>query len=558
MLFHKSGHNVFPLLRDSNGMKKSPQKGRTGMKTKKKILALLLSLVMSVVLIPGAALAAETGTPSASCEVTEGCTLEAGHDGECVLSVEDNTVAQTQDVPDQVDPKTGNGSWDDIIDQIHTIPRSDTWNGNGDIVIDIDCPDYVIIDNAMFAWGYDPVIVNGIMISNTNKTVTIPESGLREFFQNRNDLKGGTAQIQFSLKNLNDDSVGNLPAYCEVEILPLTVDESWPYYAGYFASMQAAEENILKAVNTVRANTIKVNIGNGISAKNILSGTVLNRLKENQKTLVVSYSDTYDAEWTFSGSAITDVVGDVRLGVAMSETAEGISDLIPESTATQIFEFSHSGVLPAGTSFMTELPAGKFGETSYLYHHNADENTLEYVDKLSTAYDRVTMNLTHCSAYVLTGERLPAGDHVVYPAEHQHEYKVTDEKPATCTEAGYVESVCEICGDRQVKEIAAAGHSFVWVTDKEATATEAGFRHEECTVCGYEKPPVEIPVAGTTEESSKLPTDTNTPTGGDQTGDKISPQTGDDSNVALWIAVMLAAGTALIGIVFYSHKRKYS
>ena len=113
------------------------------------MLALLLSLVMSVTLFPGAALAAETGTPSVICEVTEGCTLEAGHDGECVLHVEDNIVPQTQDVPNQVDPKAGNSSWDDIIDQIRTIPRSDTWNGNGDIVIDIDCPDYVIVDSGV-------------------------------------------------------------------------------------------------------------------------------------------------------------------------------------------------------------------------------------------------------------------------------------------------------------------------------------------------------------------------------------------------------------------------
>lgn len=198
------------------------------MKTKKKILALLLSLVMSVVLIPSAVLAAETGTPSAICEATEGCTLEAGHDGECVLHVEDNIVSQTQAAADQIDPKAGNSSWDDIIDQIHTIPRSDTWNGNGDIVIDIDCPDYVIVDSATMAWGYDPVIVNGIMISNTNKTVTITESGLREFFINADYFDGGTAQIYFYLKNLNDDSVGNQQVYCEVEILPLTVDESWP------------------------------------------------------------------------------------------------------------------------------------------------------------------------------------------------------------------------------------------------------------------------------------------------------------------------------------------
>lgn len=147
---------------------------------------------------------------------------------------------------------------------------------------------------------------------------------------------------------------------------------------------------------------------------------------------------------------------------------------------------------------MTELPAGKFGETSYLYHHNVDENRLEYVGEFNTVYDRVTMNLIHCSSYVLTDVRLPASDHVVYPSEHQHEYKVVDEKPA-----------------------------------------------------------VEIPATGTTAEPSDSPTDTNTPTGG-QTGDTTSPQTGDNRDIALWIAVMLAAGIALAGTVLYNHKRKYS
>lgn len=41
-------------------------------------------------------------------------------------------------------------------------------------------------------------------------------------------------------------------------------------------------------------------------------------------------------------------------------------------------------------------------------------------------------------------------------------------------------------------------------------------------------------------------------------GDAANPPTGDDSNVALWIAVMLAAGIALTGTVLYSRKRKYS
>src|SRR5699024_11035 len=99
-------------------------------------------------------------------------------------------------------------------------------------------------------------------------------------------------------------------------------------------------------ITTNQANIIKVHMTNGILAENILSRTVLNKLKENQKTLVVSYSSMYDAQWSFNGSAITDVDANVNLGVTISETVEGISNLIPENTATQIFEFSHNGTLP--------------------------------------------------------------------------------------------------------------------------------------------------------------------------------------------------------------------
>ena len=101
-----------------------------------------------------------------------------------------------------------------------------------------------------------------------------------------------------------------------------------------------------------------------------------------------------------------------------------------------------------------------------------------------------------------------------------------------------------------------AAHTFEWVTDKEATATEAGSQHKECTVCGYEEAAVEIPATGTTDPSEP-PTDTDKPSG-DQTGDTTSPQTGDDSNIALWMALMLAAGAVLTGTAVYSRKRKYS
>ena len=104
-------------------------------------------------------------------------------------------------------------------------------------------------------------------------------------------------------------------------------------------------------------------------------------------------------------------------------------------------------------------------------------------------------------------------------------------------------NTCE-CGEK----LNEAAHTFEWVTDKE--------RHKECTVCGYEEAAVEIPATGTTDPSEP-PTDTDKPSG-DQTGDTTSPQTGDDSNIALWMALMLAAGAVLTGTAVYSRKRKYS
>ena len=58
------------------------------------------------------------------------------------------------------------------------------------------------------------------------------------------------------------------------------------------------------------------------------------------------------------------------------------------------------------------------------------------------------------------------------------------------------------------------------------------------------------PAAGT-------PTDTDKPNDG-QTGDTTSPQTGDDSNVDLWIALMLVSACGISMATVYSRRKKYN
>lgn len=98
----------------------------------------------------------------------------------------------------------------------------------------------------------------------------------------------------------------------------------------------------------------------------------------------------------------------------------------------------------------------------------------------------------------------------------------------------------------------AASHTFQWIIDKNATATEAGSKHEECSVCGYKKAAVEIPATGTSVGNQ---TGGNT---GSKTADKpISnvPQTGDTSNLALWIVLMAVSIGGLGTLFLFSRKR---
>ncbi len=99
------------------------------------------------------------------------------------------------------------------------------------------------------------------------------------------------------------------------------------------------------------------------------------------------------------------------------------------------------------------------------------------------------------------------------------------------------------CGDKADT----AAHTFKWVIDKEATATEKGSKHEECTICGYKKAVVEIPATGSGNGSASQPA---------KPGDTSSPQTGDNSSLALWFSVLCISGGVLTVLGIASKKKR--
>lgn len=94
-----------------------------------------------------------------------------------------------------------------------------------------------------------------------------------------------------------------------------------------------------------------------------------------------------------------------------------------------------------------------------------------------------------------------------------------------------------------------AAHDMETKNAKDATATEKGYTGDKvCKVCGYTVKGKEIPASGTTKPTNPTKPDGNT--------NVTSPKTGDNSNLALWFAVLFISCGGVIGVTVYSRHRK--
>ena len=190
-------------------------------------------------------------------------------------------------------------------------------------------------------------------------------------------------------------------------------------------------------------------------------------------------------------------------------------------------------------------------------------------------YDK-TQHWQECSC----GEKLNVANHIY------GDWKVT--KEATETEVGSRERGCTVCEYVQVEIIPEIGHEHGihdetwkydktqhwqecscgeklnvanhtygdWKVTKEATETEAGSRERGCAVCEYVQTEA-IPATETGEPTDSTdPTDSSDSQGQqDPSGDTGSPQTGDSSNMMLWISLMLASCGGVLGMLLYRRKK---
>ncbi len=168
-----------------------------------------------------------------------------------------------------------------------------------------------------------------------------------------------------------------------------------------------------------------------------------------------------------------DYKGDMKLGTTVSPAAGNIVNAFsftPAESAT--YQFVLNNIKQYG---MNLYNADTMQSVTGFYNNI-------YALEANQKYSVVVINYnTPDTAFTITAYK--EGE---VPEEHEHTY-VEDAKAATCTEPGYTQKVCSICGAVQEgsrTEIPATGHNPTATEAKEATCTEAGnHAYWTCEVC---------------------------------------------------------------------------
>ena len=222
---------------------------------------------------------------------------------------------------------------------------------------------------------------------------------------------------------------------------------------------------------------------------------------------------------TITGSVTTNGKGSYNGTLTFTGTERTLWGMLSEGAFVQQVDAGEDGWTVDDTVWgvlMEEIPVAyamgddaiASGYTAYVVPASIDGNGYYYIDR----------------------ENLQAADMAFTNTYTAHDYALKHDAKHHWDECA--------CKDVQNKELHKYGD---WKVTKEATQTAKGEKVHTCTICGYtEKAEIE-----------KLPATTEPTKPG-----KDNPATGDNSHMALWIALLFVSGAGVIGTTVYGKKKR--
>ena len=229
---------------------------------------------------------------------------------------------------------------------------------------------------------------------------------------------------------------------------------------------------------------------------------------------------------TVSGSVTTNGKGSYNGTLTITGPEETLWYMLSEGAFVQQVDNGEAGWTVDDTVWgvlMEEIPVA--------YATSDDAVASEY-----TAY-AVPASIDGQGNYYIDWENVQKADMTFTNTYTAHVYELNHDADGHWDE-------CTGCGDIQNEEAHKYGD---WTVTKEATETAKGEKEHTCTICGYTE----------TAEITKLPATTDPTKPDTETkSDTTSPQTGDNSNMALWIALLFMSGAGVIGTTVYGKKKR--
>lgn len=182
------------------------------------------------------------------------------------------------------------------------------------------------------------------------------------------------------------------------------------------ASETAGEETV--SFETKLIADIETAASGDVVTKTVPDGEVVSRAvfakaKEKGIRLILESKAGTSVRWVFDRiDTEMDFDPMVKTGVEI----KGVKDLLkkaslPDKMKYTTVSFAHDGALPGTAKVTLSLAEAGFADhaTLYLYYYNAEKGYFEYVDAAAIEGGQVTFSMSHCSDYIVTDTKLPAG-----------------------------------------------------------------------------------------------------------------------------------------------------